>query len=115
MQLYGNWVSTPLLNTSKNGLLEVDVIMELNCIQLFPFLCSVVYSRVSNTLKQELCTLFRNLCGDDTPMVRRAAASKLGEFAKVLFLKLLVVLWSDQFVFTQELYINIAYSFQNFL
>lgn len=27
---------------------------------------------------------FRNLCSDDTPMVRRAAASKLGEFAKVL-------------------------------
>ena len=24
---------------------------------------------------------FRNLCGDDTPMVRRSAASKLGEFA----------------------------------
>lgn len=27
---------------------------------------------------------FRSLCSDDTPMVRRAAASKLGEFAKVL-------------------------------
>ena len=27
---------------------------------------------------------FRNLCGDDTPMVRRAAAGKLGEFAKVV-------------------------------
>lgn len=27
---------------------------------------------------------FRNLCQDDTPMVRRAAASKLGEFAKVV-------------------------------
>lgn len=27
---------------------------------------------------------FRQLCSDDTPMVRRAAASKLGEFAKVL-------------------------------
>lgn len=26
---------------------------------------------------------FRSLCRDDTPMVRRAAASKLGEFAKV--------------------------------
>lgn len=26
---------------------------------------------------------FRSLCHDDTPMVRRAAASKLGEFAKV--------------------------------
>ena len=34
-----------------------------------------------------LCFLhrhFRNLCGDDTPMVRRAAAGKLGEFAKVV-------------------------------
>lgn len=29
-------------------------------------------------------SLFRTLCRDDTPMVRRAAASKLGEFAKVL-------------------------------
>lgn len=28
--------------------------------------------------------LFRSLCRDDTPMVRRAAASKLGEFAKVV-------------------------------
>ncbi|KRX45056.1 Serine/threonine-protein phosphatase 2A 65 kDa regulatory subunit A alpha isoform [Trichinella murrelli] len=28
--------------------------------------------------------LFRNLCKDDTPMVRRAAASKFGEFAKVV-------------------------------
>lgn len=27
---------------------------------------------------------FRNLCGDDTPMVRRAVAGKLGEFAKVI-------------------------------
>lgn len=26
---------------------------------------------------------FRSLCRDDTPMVRRAAASKLGEFAIV--------------------------------
>jgi len=24
------------------------------------------------------------VCGDDTPMVRRAAAAKLGEFAKVV-------------------------------
>lgn len=27
---------------------------------------------------------FRLLCRDDTPMVRRAATAKLGEFAKVL-------------------------------
>ena len=30
------------------------------------------------------CRNFRNLCGDDTPMVRRAAAGKLGEFAQVV-------------------------------
>lgn len=28
--------------------------------------------------------MFKSLCQDDTPMVRRAAASKLGEFAKVI-------------------------------
>ena len=28
--------------------------------------------------------MFRNLGGDDTPMVRRADAAKLGEFAKVV-------------------------------
>lgn len=33
------------------------------------------------------CRYFRNLCSDDTPMMRRAAASKLGEFAKVLELE----------------------------
>ena len=27
---------------------------------------------------------FRNLCQDDTPMVRRAASGKLGEFAKAV-------------------------------
>lgn len=32
----------------------------------------------------ELRNYFRNLCQDDTPMVRRAAAGKLGEFAKVV-------------------------------
>ena len=32
----------------------------------------------------ELRSHFRSLCQDDTPMVRRAAASKLGEFAKVV-------------------------------
>ena len=32
----------------------------------------------------ELRSQFRNLCQDDTPMVRRAASSKLGEFAKVV-------------------------------
>jgi len=47
-------------------------------------LFSVCYARVSPTVKAELRTHFRSLCQDDTPMVRRAVASKLGEFAKVL-------------------------------
>ncbi|CAF0852576.1 unnamed protein product [Rotaria sordida] len=47
-------------------------------------LISVCYSRVSNHVKGELRQLFKSLCQDDTPMVRRAAASKLGEFAKVV-------------------------------
>ncbi|KRY51863.1 Serine/threonine-protein phosphatase 2A 65 kDa regulatory subunit A alpha isoform [Trichinella britovi] len=47
-------------------------------------LFSVVYPRVSPAVKTELRMLFRNLCKDDTPMVRRAAASKFGEFAKVV-------------------------------
>uniref|UniRef100_A0A8C5QC40 Protein phosphatase 2 scaffold subunit Aalpha n=1 Tax=Leptobrachium leishanense TaxID=445787 RepID=A0A8C5QC40_9ANUR len=50
-------------------------------------LFSVCYPRVSSTVKSELRQHFRNLCSDDTPMVRRAAASKLGEFAKVLELE----------------------------
>jgi len=36
------------------------------------------------SISADLRTHFRNLCQDDTPMVRRAAASKLGEFAKVV-------------------------------
>ncbi|KAM4015433.1 serine/threonine-protein phosphatase 2A 65 kDa regulatory subunit A beta isoform [Anomaloglossus baeobatrachus] len=50
-------------------------------------LFSVCYPRVSSTVKAEIRQHFRNLCSDDTPMVRRAAASKLGEFAKVLELE----------------------------
>jgi serine/threonine-protein phosphatase 2A regulatory subunit A len=44
----------------------------------------VAYPRLSATLKAELRKLFCVLCTDDTPMVRRAAAAKLGEFAKVI-------------------------------
>lgn len=33
-------------------------------------------------MKAELRQHFRSLCQDDTPMVRRAAAYKLGEFAR---------------------------------
>ncbi|XP_062912708.1 serine/threonine-protein phosphatase 2A 65 kDa regulatory subunit A alpha isoform-like isoform X4 [Mobula hypostoma] len=47
-------------------------------------LFSVCYPRVSSTVKSDLRQYFKQLCTDDTPMVRRAAASKLGEFAKVL-------------------------------
>ncbi|RXG56232.1 putative serine/threonine-protein phosphatase PP2A regulatory subunit [Armadillidium vulgare] len=42
------------------------------------------YPRLSVSTKAELRSHFRSLCQDDTPMVRRAAASKLGEFAKVV-------------------------------
>ncbi|CAB0006223.1 unnamed protein product [Nesidiocoris tenuis] len=47
-------------------------------------LFSVCYSRVNSTVKADLRQHFRTLCQDDTPMVRRAAASKFGEFAKVV-------------------------------
>uniref|UniRef100_A0A8C9NVC8 Protein phosphatase 2 scaffold subunit Abeta n=1 Tax=Spermophilus dauricus TaxID=99837 RepID=A0A8C9NVC8_SPEDA len=47
-------------------------------------LFSVCYPRASNVVKAEIRQHFRSLCSDDTPMVRRAAASKLGEFANVL-------------------------------
>lgn len=47
-------------------------------------LFSVCYPRVSLAVKAELRNNFRQLCQDDTPMVRRAAASKLGEFAEVV-------------------------------
>nr|CAD2152925.1 unnamed protein product [Meloidogyne enterolobii] len=45
-------------------------------------LFSVAYGRANPARKTELRGAFRSLCRDDTPMVRRAAASKLGEFAK---------------------------------
>lgn len=52
-----------------------------------------VYSYIS------LCSHFRNLCQDDTPMVRRAAASKLGEFAYVVELDFvksdLIPMWAN--------------------
>jgi serine/threonine-protein phosphatase 2A regulatory subunit A len=35
-------------------------------------------------LAAELRTQFRTLCQDDTPMVRRAAAAKLGELASAV-------------------------------
>lgn len=45
---------------------------------LFP----AVYPRVGAQVKSELISMFSQLCHDDTPMVRRAAAGKVGEFAK---------------------------------
>nr|XP_022324532.1 serine/threonine-protein phosphatase 2A 65 kDa regulatory subunit A alpha isoform-like [Crassostrea virginica] len=47
-------------------------------------LFAVCYPRVSSSVKAELRQHFRNLGGDDTPMVRRAAAGKLGDFAKAV-------------------------------
>lgn len=47
------------------------------------------YPRVSTAVKTELRTHFRSLCQDDTPMVRRAAATKLGELAQVVELEYL--------------------------
>lgn len=47
-------------------------------------LFAVCYPNVSVALKTELRMLFKCLCTDDTPMVRRAAASKIGEFAKAV-------------------------------
>lgn len=38
------------------------------------------YPHVSEQLKEELRNLFSNLCGDDTPMVRKAAYKNLGMF-----------------------------------
>ena len=47
-------------------------------------LYSTAYSRSSPAVRNELVMQFRTLCSDDTPMVRRAAASRLGEFAKCM-------------------------------
>lgn len=48
-------------------------------IKLIKFNFLIIYFSIA-----ELRNFFRNLCQDDTPMVRRAAAGKLGEFAKVV-------------------------------
>lgn len=44
----------------------------------------MAYPKSSSSIKIELRQLYKTLCSDDTPMVRRAAASKLGEFAKAM-------------------------------
>ena len=58
----------------------------------------------------ELRNHFRSLCQDDTPMARRSAASKLGEFAKVVEIEYLksdlipmfVILAQDEQVSTYQ-------------
>ena len=41
----------------------------------------IVYPSATDSLKAELRTIYGQLCQDDMPMVRRAAASNLGKFA----------------------------------
>ncbi len=47
-------------------------------------LFATAYARSTLSFRTELRTLFASLCKDETPMVRRAAAQKLGGFAKVV-------------------------------
>ena len=47
-------------------------------------LFAVVYPRVPTAVKANLRSLFKRLCEDETPMVRRSACSHIGEFAKTL-------------------------------
>jgi serine/threonine-protein phosphatase 2A regulatory subunit A len=44
----------------------------------------LAYRRLPEKEKQDFRGLFLRLCGDDTPMVRRAAAMNLGTFVKQL-------------------------------
>ena len=41
----------------------------------------IAYPSATETLKNELRTIYSQLCQDDMPMVRRAAATNLGKFA----------------------------------
>ena len=47
-------------------------------------LFAAAYERVPANIKTELRELYPSLCNDDTPMVRRAASAKLGDFLKVM-------------------------------
>lgn len=47
-------------------------------------LFAVCYDNCNNVQQQELRQLFKNLCQDDIPMVRRAACNKMGELIKVM-------------------------------
>ena len=62
-------------------------------------LLCVCYPRVSAAVKAELRGFFKKLCQDDTPMVRRQATYRLGEFAKVL---------ENEYVKNEILYLWIA-------
>jgi len=62
-------------------------------------LLCVCYPRVTAAVKAELRNFFKKLCQDDTPMVRRQATYRLGEFAKVL---------ENEYVKNEILYLWIA-------
>lgn len=47
-------------------------------------LFGAAYDRVGPNTKTELRELYPSLCNDDTPMVRRAASAKLGDFFQVM-------------------------------
>lgn len=47
-------------------------------------LFAVAYPRCSPGMREELRQMYTQLCKDETPMVRRAAAQKLGAFAKAV-------------------------------
>lgn len=47
-------------------------------------LFATAYPRCTPALKAELRAMYGQLCHDETPMVRRAAAQKLGPFAKAV-------------------------------
>ena len=50
-------------------------------------LFSVAYSDLPTQILDDLRSQFGTLCEDDTPMVRRAASGKLGEFATAIHQK----------------------------
>nr|CAH8871586.1 unnamed protein product [Trichobilharzia regenti] len=47
-------------------------------------LFSVVYQQCTPAVRADLRRAFKQLCADDTPMVRRAAANRLGELARCI-------------------------------
>lgn len=66
----------------KNFYMYILSLLMWSC---FRFLTDLIFIVVFPSIPTaELRSHFRSLCQDDTPMVRRAAAAKLGEFAKVV-------------------------------